>query len=127
MSDRKSGWSLLAQCVIAVVLGFLFVTPAVAQDGSKKAPEKSEGAVLRKIKSRAQPIYPELARRMKLSGVVRLELIIAADGKVKSAKVLGGHPLLAESALDAVRRWVYEPGHDQTVQVVDVKFYDDAE
>lgn len=127
MSDRKSGWSLFAQCLVAVALGFLFVTPAVAQDGSKKAPEKSEGAVLRKIKSRAQPLYPELARRMKLSGVVKLELIIAADGKVKSAKVLGGHPLLAESAMDAVRRWVYEPAHDQTVQVVEVKFYDGAE
>lgn len=82
---------------------------------------------MRKIKSRAQPLYPELARRMKLSGVVKLELIIAADGKVKSAKVLGGHPLLAESAMDAVRRWVYEPAHDQTVQVVEVKFYDGAE
>ena len=99
----------------------------MAQDGSKKSPEKSETPVLRKIKSRAQPVYPELARRMKLSGSVRLELIIAPDGKVKSAKVLGGHPLLAEAALDAVRRWVYEPGHEQTVQVVDIRFFDAAE
>ena len=127
MSGRKSGWLLFVQCVMAVALGFLFVTPTVAQEGSKKAPEKSEQPVLRKIKSRAQPMYPELARRMKLSGTVKLELIIGPDGKVKSAKVLGGHPLLAESALDAVRRWVYEPAHDQTVQVVDVKFYDGAE
>lgn len=127
MSERKSGCLLFAHCVIAVLLGFVLITPAVAQDGSKKAPEKSEGPVLRKIKSRAQPLYPELARRMKLSGVVKLELIIAADGKVKSAKVLGGHPLLAESAMDAVRRWVYEPAHDQTVQVVEVRFYDGAE
>ena len=127
MSDRRSGWSLFAECVIAVVLGFVVLTPAVAEDGSKKPPEKSEVPVVRKIKLRAQPVYPELARRMKLSGVVRIELAIAPDGKVKSAKVLGGHPLLAEAAMDAVRRWVYEPAHDQTVQVVDIKFADAVE
>ncbi len=122
MSDRKSGWLLFVQSVVAVALGFLFVTPAVAQDGSKKAQDKSVAPVLRKVKMRVQPMYPELARHMNLSGVVKLELIISPEGKVKSAKVLGGHPLLAEAALDAARRWMYEPAHEQTVDIVEIRF-----
>lgn len=125
MSVRGSAWQRFAQGVVVVMLGLFLLTPAVAQDGSKKSADKqdkSETPVFRKVKTRAQPMYPELARRMKLSGVVKLELTIAPDGKVKSVKVLGGHPLLADAAMDAVRRWVYEPAHEQTVQVVDVKF-----
>ncbi len=127
MSGRKSGWLLFVQCVMAVALGFVFVTAAVAQDTSKKAQEKSAAPVLRKVKMRVQPLYPELARHMNLSGVVKLELVISPEGKVKSAKVLGGHPLLAEAALDAARRWTYEPAHEQTVDVVEIRFARDSE
>lgn len=64
----------------------------------------------RKIKHQVQPAVPPIARQMGLSGTVRLEIQIAADGTVKSAKPLGGHPLLIQSAEDAVRKWRYEPG-----------------
>ena len=121
MFDRRSGWSLFTQCVVAVVLGFLLSRPAVGQEGSKSQ-DKSQGPVLRKVKTRVQPMYPDLARHMNLAGVVKLELIVSPDGKVKSAKVLGGHPLLAEAALDAARRWIYEPAHEQTVDVTEIKF-----
>lgn len=127
MSQGRSGWSLFAQCVIAVVFGFLLLNPAVAQDGSKKSQDKAQGPVLRKVKTRVQPMYPELARHMNLSGVVKLELIISPDGKVRSAKVLGGHPLLAEAALDAAKRWLYEPAREQTVDVIEIKFARDSE
>lgn len=121
MFDRRSGWSLFTQCVVAVVLGFFLLRPAVGQEGSKSQ-DKSQAPVLRKVKTRVQPMYPELARHMNLAGVVKLELTISPDGKVKSAKVLGGHPLLAEAALDAARRWIYEPAHEQTVDVIEIKF-----
>jgi TonB family protein len=127
VSRRKSGWLLFVQCVMAVSLGFLFVTAAVAQDTSKKAQDKSAAPVVRKVKMRVQPMYPELARHMNLSGVVKLELVISPEGKVKSAKVLGGHPLLAEAASDAARRWTYEPAHEQTVEVVEIRFARDSE
>jgi outer membrane biosynthesis protein TonB len=43
---------------------------------------------------------------------VRLEVQVAADGKVKTVKALGGHPLLVSAAEDAIRRWKFEPGSE---------------
>lgn len=126
MSHGRSGWWLFAQCVVAVVLGFLFLTPAVAQEASKSQ-NKSQGPAVRKVKMHVQPVYPEMARHMKLAGVVKLELTIAPDGKVKNVKVLGGHPLLAEAAVDAAKRWTYEPAHEQTVDVIEIKFARDSD
>lgn len=76
----------------------------------------------RKVKSRVTPIYPELAKRMSVSGTVKVEVTIAATGAVKSTRVIGGHPLLVDAAVDAVKRWKYEPGPDETMQVVEFKF-----
>ena len=56
-----------------------------------------------------QPVYPEMARAAKLSGTVRLHAIIATDGTVASLQVISGHPLLVQSAIDAVRQWTYQP------------------
>ncbi len=64
----------------------------------------------RKIRSQVRPVVPDMARRMNLRGTVRLEIEIAADGTVKSTKALGGHPILIQSAEQAIRKWRYEPG-----------------
>jgi protein TonB len=54
------------------------------------------------------PVYPELARRAHVEGVVLLEAIIGVDGAVRDVRVLRGvHPLLDPAALEAVRRWRY--------------------
>lgn len=58
---------------------------------------------------RVEPIYPPLARQIRLSGSVQLHAIIAADGTIQSLQVVSGHPLLLQSALDAVRQWRYRP------------------
>ena len=58
---------------------------------------------------RVDPQYPPLARQARISGVVKLEGIIAVDGHLRQLTVLSGHPLLAPAALDAVRQWIYEP------------------
>lgn len=75
----------------------------------------------RKIKHQVQPAVPPIARQMGISGTVRLEIQIAADGSVKSAKPLGGHPLLIQSAEDAVRKWRFEPG-SPSKQIVEFNF-----
>jgi protein TonB len=67
------------------------------------------------------PVYPELARRMHVEGVVVLEAIIGVDGSVRDARVLrGAHPLLDPAALEAVRRWRY---HAATIGVRPVAVY----
>jgi protein TonB len=54
-------------------------------------------------------VYPPLARQARIQGTVRLQAIIAKDGTIQSLEVVSGHPLLVQSALDAVRQWRYQP------------------
>jgi protein TonB len=59
--------------------------------------------------NRVQPSYPPLARQTRISGTVKLHAIIGKDGTVQQLQVVSGHPLLVQSALDAVRQWRYQP------------------
>jgi len=76
----------------------------------------------RKAKSKTAPIYPELARRMNITGKVKIELVIAPDGHVRSTRAIGGHPVLVQSCVDAVRDWKYEPASEETTQIVEFDF-----
>jgi TonB family protein len=75
----------------------------------------------RKAMSNPDPEYPEIARRMNITGTVKMEIVIAADGTIKSTKVLGGHPLLVDAVQRALKKWKYAPGAEATIQV-DFKF-----
>jgi len=77
--------------------------------------------VPRKAKVKTPPHYPELARRMNIVGSVKLAVQIAPDGTVKTVKPLGGHPLLVDSAVAAVKQWKYEPG-DEATEIVEFQF-----
>ena len=76
----------------------------------------------RKVKSRSNPVYPEIARRMSISGTVKVEVVVSPNGSVKSSKIVGGHPVLATAALDAVKKWKFEPASEETTGVVELKF-----
>jgi len=110
LSSRKTP---LLIAVLAVIAG-VGVTGLRCQDGSTE--------FLRRAKSKVQPVYPELARKMNLTGTVKVEVIVAPNGSVKQAKIVGGHPVLANAALDAVRKWRFEPAAAETVGVVDFRF-----
>jgi len=81
------------------------------------------GQDARKTVSNPPPVYPELARRMNLTGMVRIELVAGADGQVKESKVLGGHPILIDAALKALRDWKYERASSETKIQVEFKFH----
>lgn len=76
----------------------------------------------RKVKEAFRPEYSELARRMRLSGSVRVEVTIAPTGKVTKARVVGGHPVLAESAEKAALLTRFEPGPKESTQIVEYHF-----
>ena len=76
----------------------------------------------RKRKTKTAVPYPDLARRMNISGKVKIEVVIAPDGRVRSAKAVGGHPVLVQSCLEAVKDWKYEPAGEETTQIVEVEF-----
>ena len=58
---------------------------------------------------RVEPVYPHLAVRARISGVVKLDVTISREGRVANIMLLSGHPLLVQPALDAVKEWVYQP------------------
>ena len=73
-----------------------------------------------KLISKVAPIFPAEAREARIQGVVILETLIGKDGKVMSVRVISGHPLFQQSAVDAVSQWLYEPTllNGQPVEVV---------
>jgi TonB family protein len=81
-----------------------------------------ENEIVRRSKTKVQPVYPELARKMNITGTVRVQVVVAANGTVKDAKIVGGHPVLANAALDAIRKWRFEPTSAESTGVVDFKF-----
>jgi TonB family protein len=76
----------------------------------------------RKVKTKVLPTTPELARRMNITGKVKIEVVIAPDGRVKSSRAMGGHPVLVQSCQDAVKEWKFEPAPEETTQVVEFDF-----
>jgi TonB family protein len=82
----------------------------------------AQGEISRKVKSRVPAIYPDLAKRMNITGTVKIEVVVLPNGTVKEAKVVGGHPVLATAALDAVKKWRFEPAAAESSGVVNFKF-----
>jgi TonB family protein len=84
------------------------------------AQQSSDGD--RKIVAKVTPQYPSLARTMNIVGSVRVEVLVAPNGSVKSVEVKGGHPLLAQSAQNALRQWKWEPAPRETHESVELRF-----
>jgi TonB family protein len=61
------------------------------------------------INKRVPPVYPPLARQTKVSGIVKLHVLIDRLGNVIELQAISGHPLLIQSAMDAVKQWQYKP------------------
>lgn len=76
----------------------------------------------RKLVYRKPPDYPTIAAQMNLHGTVKLKVWIKADGSVRRVEYIGGHPLLAESAVKAVQDWKYEPAAKESTLDLEVKF-----
>ena len=76
----------------------------------------------RTLITRIEPEYPETLRRLNIGGTVRLRVTISAKGNIEDVQLLGGNPILGESAISAVKRWVYAPSHSRTVAEVSIPF-----
>ena len=100
----------------------LWAVMAVTMGMGVAGGQEPQSEVLRRARSKVQPVYPELARKMNLTGTVKVEVVVSPNGSVKEAKVVGGHPVLANAALDAVRKWRFEPAASESSGVVDFKF-----
>jgi len=86
------------------------------------APGNAQEQLTRKVRSKVPPVYPDLARRMSITGVVKVSVVVAPNGTVKSTKVVGGHPLLVNAAMDAVKKWKFEASPEESTGVVEFRF-----
>ena len=62
-----------------------------------------------KLLTKVTPLYPLLAKQSRIQGTVRFNTLIGADGHVRELLLETGHPLLVDSAMTAVRQWIYQP------------------
>jgi TonB family protein len=99
--------------VLPLILS-LFLGMASAQQQAREAE--------RKVVSRVVPTYPEIARKMQLRGVVRIQALVMANGKVKSTVVVGGSPLLAKAGADAIEKWKWEPTAQESKELIQLNF-----
>jgi protein TonB len=110
------GWFPSMRWLVAVLAGTLFAVSAVtAQDSPRPDPE-------RKIMHKVVPVYPDLARRMQLSGAVKLVVVVAPNGSVKSSEPAGGSPVFIMAAEDAVKEWKFVPASEETRQTIEFHF-----
>jgi TonB family protein len=113
VSQRRTA-ALLAALILAPV-----ATSTIAQGQSQTAQSEE---MLRRAKAKVQPAYPDLARKMNITGTVKVEVVVAPNGTVKAARVVGGHPVLASSALEAAKKWRFEPSTVESTGIIDFKF-----
>jgi TonB family protein len=107
---------------IAVLVLAMFFAKSFGVPPRVSAQENGAEASKRKIRTRVVPEYPSLAKQVNVSGKVKIEATVAADGHVVSTKVIGGSPLLINSALDALKKWRFEPGSKDSIEIVEFEF-----
>ena len=105
------GCGLTLLLALATIVTTFYASAGYAQD-----------ELTRKVKTKASPVYPDVARRMNIAGIVKVMVVVAPNGNVKSAKVLGGHPLLVNAAVEALKKWRFEPASEESSGVVEFKF-----
>jgi TonB family protein len=81
-----------------------------------------DSSVERKVKSKVAPVYPDIARKMGITGNVKLQLVVSPNGVVKETKVIGGHPILVNAAVDAVKKWRFETASAESTETKEFRF-----
>jgi TonB family protein len=116
-----ASWRMLGGCRRLLTPGVLFmalflsVMPLASQTRDQSAAE-------RKVITRVEPDYPETLKRLYVGGVVRVEVVVAPNGAVESTKLLGGNPILGQSAMKAVKQWRYARAGSKEILAVKLEF-----
>jgi TonB family protein len=111
--------------VLAILSGGAIVAPPAAFAQAAPSPAGAAAATdagKRKVRSKVTPEYPDLAKQMSVTGKVKIETTIAADGHVAGTKVVGGSPLLVNASLEALKKWRFEAGPKETTETIEFEF-----
>jgi TonB family protein len=101
--------------VLALIVSFCF-GPARSANG-----QQSSAVSTRKVLHKAEPAYPEIAKKMNLGGTVKVVAVVAADGAVTKVEPVGGSPVLLQAAETAVAQWKFAPGAESK-EIVELRF-----
>lgn len=104
----------------AICLGILTAAVCVASPRAIVRAQEQESN--RKTTKMVPPVYPSLAKKARLSGIVKLMVVVGPEGTVKSLRTIGGNAVLAVAAEEAVKRWKFEPLNKESVETVAVRF-----
>ncbi len=104
---RRAGVRLMRAAALALLVALTL--PARAADN-------------RAVKTRVPPVYPVIAQRMRITGVVHLTVTVNAEGNVTEVKDISGSRALSGAAEEAVRKWRFEPGEGTSTVEVSVNF-----
>ena len=85
-------------------------------------PGMAQVELARKVQTKVMPTYPALARQMNIRGTVRMIVVVSPSGSLKDTKVVGGNPILVNAAVDALKKWKFEPARDETTGTIEFKF-----
>jgi TonB family protein len=107
-SERKGG-KILGGALLAMVLS-LGVADLQAQES-------------RKVLSNPVPAYPDVAKKMHLSGTVKVQIVIGADGRIKEKNFIGGHPVLVNAVEETLKNWKYAPASGETTTQLEFNFH----
>jgi TonB family protein len=100
-----------------------YVSAGTAVENVKTLTIVREGnAAQRRLLTRVEPDYPDTLKRLNIGGTVRLQLTIGPGGNVETVKLLGGNPILGESAMAAVKQWVYTASRSRTIAELSIPF-----
>lgn len=94
--------------LLLAVTGLALSVPARADD--------------RRVEKRVSPTYPELAKRMHISGVVHVAATVAPDGSVSAVKAVSGSKMLSPAAEEAVKHWKFVPASAESTVDIDINF-----
>ncbi len=119
--ERRTSAMKFGSRVLGLVLVTLIVT-GVALSPMAFAQNKSGDTIKRKVRSRIVPEMPLLAKEKNVRGKVKIEATIAADGHVTGTKIIGGSPLLVDSAVAALKKWRFDAAAKDSTEIIEFDF-----
>jgi TonB family protein len=116
VNRRTQNESRLLVAFVLLMMSVLFLSLPLAAQSSEQ--DSSD----RKVITRVEPEYPDALKRLYIGGVVRVEVLVAPNGVVKSTRLLGGSPILGQSTMKAVKQWRYAPASSEETLTVKLEF-----
>jgi periplasmic protein TonB len=101
--------------LILAILGICLATVLPLWSQEKHDPE-------RRVVKRVEPEYPATLKRLYIGGVVRVEVVVAASGSTESMQLVGGNPILGQSAMKAIQQWKFAPSTGKSTFIVPLTF-----